>query len=382
MGLSVFPLSWTPVTEFLCLHRSLRLQKPYKAFRRKLEEALNEGSTPSTSDKAVVAALEFLNGNDVAAGQDVNMLVDVDSAIRALVYNGIENYGFSPLVVYGAIFQPSATSEQHEFAVGRLSREKLEKLVQDFCQDGILPAETSQYLISVSPIVHSERHPLDSWRISFRSIRIAKKVVMAMKKWEDQRLRQIFSSFFGSPASSSLADCIFEAIAHRMLCKGSRSNEEAVISGAKVQIMYSNGQKIPTFSTVVPASTLGTRLPLALPLLDEGRTDVSIDLTRDLDDLQAGSKTYYIPEALHDPLFDAFTVAVNPSQTTALISVFQMTTSKMHHGSSKGYDLITRSWTVCAASILASTSESHIGLSAPHWPHPRNIRGRCLMGGT
>ena len=333
-----FPSRECQSLNVLCLHRSLRLQKPYKAFRRKLEEALSEGSTPSTSDEAVVAALEVLNGNlddindDVTASQDVN---DEDSAIRILVCNGITNYGFSPQVVYGAIFQPSATSEQHELAVRRLSYEKLEKLVQDFCEDGMLPAETSQYLISVSPIVHSERHPLDSWRISFGSIRIAKKVVMAMKKWEDQHLRQMFSSFYGSPTSSSLAGCVFEAIGHRMLCKGSRSNEEAVISGAKVQVMYSNGQKIPTFTTVVPASTLGTRLPLALPLLDEGRTDVSIDLTGDLDDLQADSKTYYIPEALHDPLFDAFTVAINLSQATALISVFHMTISKVHHGSSK-----------------------------------------------
>ena len=293
-----------------------------------------------------MAALEVLNGNlddrndNVATGQDVNMLLDVDSAIHTLVYNGIENYGFSPRVVYGAIFQPSVTSEQHELAVRRLSYEKLEKLVQDFSQDGVLPAETSQYLISVSPIVHSERHPLDSWRISFGSIRIAKKVVMVMKKWEDQHLRHMFSSFYSSPTSSSLAGCVFEAIGHRMLCKGSRSNGEAVSSGAKVQVMYSNGQKIPTFSTAVPASTFGTRLPLALPLLDKGRNDASIDLTRDLDDLQAESETYYILEASHDPLFDAFTVAVNPSQTTALISVFQMTTSKMHHGSSKGYDLI------------------------------------------
>ena len=290
-----------------------------------------------------MAALEVLNGNlddmndDVAASQDVN---DEDSAIRILVCNGIANYGFSPQVVYDAIFQPSATSEQHELAVRRLSYERLEKLVQDFCEDGILRAETSQYLISVSPIVHSERHLLDSRRISFGSIRIAKKVVMAMKEWEDQHLRQMFISFYGSPASSSLADCVFEAIAHRMLCKGSRSNGEAVISGAKVQVMYSNGQKIPTFSTVVPAFAFGARSPLALPLLDKGRNDALIDLTRNLDDFQAESGTYYIPGALHDPLFDAFTVAINPSQTTALISVFHMTISKMHHGSSKGYDLI------------------------------------------
>jgi len=283
----------------------------------------------------------YVNVDDIASDQDMETIThDVDSAMEVLVWNAVANYGFAPRVVYGAIFQPSLTNEEHEKAIAGLSYEALEKLIRDFRRSGVLSTDIGHQIVSVSPIMRYEGYPLDSWTINFKSIRIAKKVVVAMKQEEDQRLWQMYSLFHSSPMTSSLAGCVFEAIAHRILCKDLPSDADAASSVGEALVMHSDGSETPTFSTTISSSTFGTSLPPALPLLDNGRKDTIIDLTCSLDNFQADGATYYIFKAVNNPLFNSFTITFDPSQSTALISVFLMSISRTPRGSTKGYDLI------------------------------------------
>jgi len=371
------------------LRCSLRLQRLYTDFRNDLENALRKGSIPSSStgsekalvtrnkarEDALLAALEVLKkhalddrDNTVGADREASMITNVDCAIDHLVSNAIADYGFAPQVVYAAIFEPSVTNERHERAIGEFSYSALETLVKDLRRDGSLSTDVSHYLISVSPIMRYARHPLDNWLIAFKSIRIAKRLVVEMMKKDDQRLRETYGFFNRMAETSGLAGWVFEALAHRTLCKA--SNSVAASSG----VMHSNEKETPTFSTAIPSSASAIPQLPALPISDNGRKETLIDLTRSLDDFQAKSDIYYIPEATNNPLFDSFTVTVDPSQSTALISVFQMTISETHCGSSKGYSLIRKImgrvrrldpsleikvayWLVCPASAPSESKE-------------------------
>ena len=139
----------------LRIHCSVRLQIPYTAFRRNLKKVL-EGLI-STSDDAVVAALEVLknvDGYEIASDEDVKMPKnDVDSAIKALVWNAVANYGFAPRVVYAAIFEPVETNQRHGRAITNLSYQVLKKLALDSPSTGASSTKIGQHLVSVSPIV-------------------------------------------------------------------------------------------------------------------------------------------------------------------------------------------------------------------------------------
>ena len=104
--------------------------------------------------------------------------------------------------------------------------------------------------------------------------------------------------------------------------------------------MHSDGRETPTFSVAIPSSALGTSFAPALPLWGNGRKDTIIDLDCSLDNFQADGDTYYILKATNNPLFDSFTITINPSQSTALISVFLMAISRTPRGSTKSYGLI------------------------------------------
>ena len=112
----------------------------------------------STSDDAVVAGLEVLKNVDGYEIASVKMPKnDVDSAIKALVWNAVANYGFAPRVVYAAIFQPIETNQLHERAMTNLSYEVLKKLALDSPSTGASSTKIGrQHLVSVSPIVRYE----------------------------------------------------------------------------------------------------------------------------------------------------------------------------------------------------------------------------------
>jgi len=152
------------------------------------------------SDDALKAAFEvlmYVDVDDIASDQDMETITHrMDSAMEVLVWNAVANYGFAPRVVYGAIFKPSLTDEEHEEAIADLSYEGLQKLVDDFTEHSTLSMHTTSHrIISVSPFERPGMCTVDGWTIGFKSNRIARKVAVAMKKEEDRRLRFMYMTF-------------------------------------------------------------------------------------------------------------------------------------------------------------------------------------------
>ena len=342
-------------------HCRFPLQKGYTAFRENLEKAISE-ATPLTTEPAIRVALGVLGKEEEKSDPDCRAITfragedkpNGDHVIEVLVGNAVDNFGFAPRVTYGAIFFPNETLAEHDQAIANLKYPGLEDLARSFIDGLPLIIGPSHHLVSVMPSKEVELPIRDSWAISFKSIQIAKKMVIKMRQEEDKRLRQMYATFYKSPESSGLAGSVFEALAHRTICRGLCSDEQT-------SHMYPDLMEPPSFSTAIPSSAIGTPLAPIPSLPGNSTRDTSIDLARSLDDFIPDGKIYYIPRATKKPLFDSFTITFNDSKTTALISVFQMTISRAFRGSTKDYELIRK--------IMRSVHEfdSSLQISVAYW---------------
>ena len=322
----------------LHLH-SFRLQNEYDGFQRELQNRLSGVSmADSAFEESLNVAMEVLNAAAAAAhhdevdGDSEVMLVDgepqpripaygVDGALKILINNATEEFGFAPRDVYEGIFVFHRTKFTHKAALGRLDYPKLIDLAKTFNGSYEFDEHTHR-VIAVSP---SEYVPgLDEWKINFKSIRIAEQVVLSMRLLGDEHLRKMYYVLRNIPQNSGVAGHIFEAIAHRVL-----PSKEV----PQYTRMDTDGKIPPTFSTT-------TAQPPSPSRRDRALTFKPINLRRDLSDVD--SNGYYIPVSVTNPLFDSFTVDLDHGQHTAVISIYQITISQRHKGSADGYLLIRK----------------------------------------
>jgi len=325
------------VPRLLC---SFQLQWNYSKFRNNLEKALRGEPTCARYHRVMDRALEVLKAEkekgdpDILddAVQDENVPDPVDAAIKVLIGDVVANHGFSPRDVYVAIYEPFQARYVQTNKILLFKFDELQNLIRSFLCNFSISDNSSHDLISISPSERFQCPTLDTWTIGFKSIRIAKEVVVSMRWRTCRRLRQMYGSLHRFSEASSLLGCVFEALVHRMLCEGSWSGRRP-----NAIPMHSDGKEPPSFSTTAPSAFGCT----SLPALHGPRKNAMIDLTRSLDDFEPNGKMYYIPTATNDPLFDSFAITFDDSRFTALISVFQMSISD-GHGSTKGYGLIRK----------------------------------------
>ena len=87
---------------------------------------------------------------------------------------------------------------------------------------------------------------------------------------------------------------------------------------------------------------LRTPIPAPVPLSVDAKKIVEVDLNLPgpPEDVTLDEGRYYVPTASNDPLFDSF--MVHRSKNTIIISIIQITVSKTHGGSGKGYSSIRK----------------------------------------
>ena len=179
----------------------------------------------------------------------------------------------------------------------------------------------SHYVVAVKPYYRTLDD--DRWEIHFKSTRITRQVMELMGLEEDNRVRDVYALLRDVPEGSCLAGSFFEAIAHR------------VLPGKYIQPipMLTSGDS-PTFSTH------GTPLSPSTPPRDHVKAPRRLDLLHELSSVTSSRDQYYVLTSTTNSLFDSFTVDIDADRRTAVISVFSITTSPRHEGSSKGYLLI------------------------------------------
>ena len=345
--------------------RSLSLSPGYNALRTMLEEYLPQldGLTaPETGDPKVDAILEVLHlererEKVVAAAEkeeeedyprelrdDIRaptrdqeqMLVDqaeqqvpayrikLEKALAILVRTATEEFGFIPRDVYNGIVDLPGKRRQHAEAVDGLDYSNLSNLIRAFTYNKEL-GMTSRCVFVMFPTENWTT--TDDWKIDFKSVRVAELAGEALRRGEDQRIREIYNSIRGLWDGSTLAGRIFEPIAHQVFREGSALQYYPMTSTAA-------GVEPPTFSTLTtaPASDL--------PSFPGGRVDTTVDFKSKLSNVTLESNRYYVPAGTNHPLFDSFTI--DSISRPVVISVFQMTIASKHQGSAQSYFQIRR----------------------------------------
>ena len=360
---------------------SLSLRPEYDGFLASLEGQLDQPTVTATGSRQIDAALKVLQreregegenavemlaeaeeeedcdemGDDIKASvtdQDENMAeagqpqapvgdgkIDkaLYDALKTLVHNATQEFGFAPRNVYSGVFDLPGTMAHHDEGMKRLRYSELVSVVTTFSKTRELHEFPHLDLVVVVwPHKNPDDEQRDRWDIDFKSTRIAEKVMKATVSEEEGRIREIFDLLREIPESSTLAGRFFEVIVHRIFAHGWQSDAKSV---PQPTCMVSNEDDPPTFST--GPSTPGTSPPFRAPLRTEARDTTRVDLSRELGHVTLEEGKYYILTSATSSLFDSFTVDLIDSQTV-VISIFQIAISESHGGSAKGYLTIRR----------------------------------------
>ena len=346
----------------LRLYCSLSLQLDYNHFRGRLEQLppLPDLSTlPTThykadltthSELAIKSALEILHTAGEAekdedrgevdddlgalaadrdkAGQLQTPMDGVDNALKILVHNAIEEFGFIPRVVYSSVLRARDTGDGHAVAVEKLTDTDLQEIVSSFAVDRGFISDISHQVIAVFPHPPTYLVCSDRWAIDFKSIRIARKVMESMQLQENERLRELYWFFHKFPDSFNLAGWFFEAIVHRLF-SGSWQSEPVP---QPIRMDREGSSDSPAFSADPTSSTPDTSSTLRAG----SKAVTGVNFTNhQLSDVTLDNDKYYIPTADIHSLFDSFTIVLNPHMV--VISVFRITISLRNEGSAEGY---------------------------------------------
>ena len=159
------------------------------------------------------------------AGQRQPPAENVDTALKTLVHNAIEEFGFAPRDVYDGILLPG-TRARHTAALEELTTSKLGSTAETFIHSRSLNS-WSHHIVAVYPHSSTPYDYIcdDHWVIDFKSIRIAKEVVEKLWVAEDKHLWEACERFHNTSRGSSLAGSILEEIARRTsLLAGGQAN--------------------------------------------------------------------------------------------------------------------------------------------------------------
>ena len=206
---------------------SLCLAPEYDGFRSKLERwlPLPDGPTlPTTGDGAIDAVLKVLHtererkkadeeqageedcdemDNSIGAsatdkdedmmdepGQPQTPVDEVDNALKILVRSTTEEFGFAPRDVYDGVFNLPKTEGRHATVIAELNYLKLKALVDTF-SNGPQLSGSSHRVVAVSPLHFSVDY--HTWEVTFKSNRIAKRVVERMEFKEVKDLQELYN---------------------------------------------------------------------------------------------------------------------------------------------------------------------------------------------
>jgi len=239
---------------FLGLCYSLCLRPDLDKFRERLQQylPLPDGPTlPITGHKGVDAALEVLQiererekavevekegcnrvdsgiPGPSAADQDEEMVdvtdqpqtpVDeVDNALKILVRNATEEFGFIPRDVYQGVFDLPGAKRGHIFGMGKPDCSEIITMVREFRVSRGISSPASHRVVVVFPKKHTLGE--ENWEINFKSTRIAKRMVGLLLLEEGKHLRKTYDLLHKSSESSTFAGWFFEAIVHHKFSTG------------------------------------------------------------------------------------------------------------------------------------------------------------------
>jgi len=273
------------------------------------------------------------------AGQPLAPVDKVRHAVKFLVHNATEEFGFVPRDVYDGVLELHPTRDRRAAATRKLDYPELQ-----LSTTHALVSEFSRRVFVVFPCPSTSSVDLDHWVIDFKSVRISRGAVESMRFWEDKRLREMYEHFHRFSDNFALAGWVFEAIVRCIFSDGWQSGPTP-----QPVRMVSNGRDPPVFSTDPSSLTPDTSLPSFGSPRAGTRAVTRVNFTnRQLGDVTLDNEKCYILTTATRPLFDSFAIDLDPH--TLVISVFRITISPRHKGSAEEYPISVKSCAMYASS--------------------------------
>jgi hypothetical protein len=295
-----------------------------------------KASATDQDENMVEAAQPQAPVDDARAGkaiEDAKANKGIEDALKILVHNATQEFGFTPRDVYKGVFNLAVTKHRYAKKVDGLKSSQLKFIAEAFTRRDELD-DISDHVVVVRPYKGTSK--FDRWQIDFKSTRIERRVMEGMQLEEDRHLWETFNLLHRIRDASGLAGTVFEAIVHRILSRGWR---DANSMPQSIRMVAPDKSKPLALST--KSSTPGTSLPPCALLRADVRTPTRVAFTNEFSDVALDGSRYYTSTSAAHPFFDSFIVDfVEPR--TAVISVLQITISPRCGGSAEDYMYIRK----------------------------------------
>ncbi|KAF8803006.1 hypothetical protein BYT27DRAFT_7196153 [Phlegmacium glaucopus] len=248
-------------------------------------------------------------------------LPSAEGALDYILKAAIDRFGFSARDVFSAVFNYETTTRDHENAFN-INYDELLAIVSTLGSDQSSMHSTSHKILALSPVYSGPFVRVD-WDIHFKSEWVGRSVLQRMGVAEDVALRHLIRTLQRNPATRTLAGQLYEPFAHRSIAQST--------GGTWPLIQMTSDEADPPHFTMFRDALVSDDVQFQ----KVEREIVSFESIADCSEWK--NDKYYIPVDPTFPLFDAFTIDIDYSKKSAILWIFQMTTSRLHGGSAKGY---------------------------------------------
>ena len=317
----------TDYTHLSMSERTLSRLKYHKFYPSLMDALCQVSSNPNVLvDSYAEDAINFLKERRIEEGLDI--VSSPNDALDYLLDAVIDRFGYSARDVSGAVFNYGWHTLYHEEAFHAFTQKQFQKAVfalisKNRCNDII-----SDRILTINPI---QRGPLESvrWQLDFKSTWVAKNVIQNLGKSEDKEVRRQIGHLRSVPGGQLLGGQLLEPFAHDFIVNAT-SGFWSLIE------MKTNNADPPTFTWDRSSLTI-----YDAKLVKKSREIIKLQTIDDLSTyLERIHDAYFMPWDPNFPLFDSFVIDFGHSAMSAFLWVFQITSSRKHEGSAKGYQKI------------------------------------------
>ena len=255
-------------------------------------------------------------------GEEDGVLSSPEDALGYLLEAAIERFGYSARDVFNAIFDYNSSIRRHQQAFS-IKYTDFQDAVCALWINQSADHSISHRILALWP-VHSAPFERVRWEVKFKSNWVGKSVFQQLGAVENDALWRQICFLQGIPEAGQLAGQFLEPLAHRSIAN-STGGFWPLIN------MAPNNADSPLF-TVLRNSSIPVSDDVQFPKIKR-----EIVKFQSIADLSMKNNVYYIPADPNFPLFDSFTIVLDHSKKSAVLWVLQMTKSRLHGGSARGY---------------------------------------------
>ena len=291
----------------------------YQSRYQPLLDALRKGyPSPAQNERDPLGI--FPGARAVLKEREEDGVLSPEDALGYLLEAAIERFGYSARDVFNAVFNYNASTRYHQEGFTTIQHTDFQAAVSALSINQSADHSISHRILALSPVYLGPFERV-CWEVKFKSDWVGKSISEQLGAAEDVKLRRLIRFLQRIPAAGALTGQLLEPFAHASIAN-STGDFWPLINVA------SNNADPPRFTVLRDSISDDVQF---------SKIKRKIVKFQSIADLSMENTVYYIPADPNFPLFDSFTVDLDHSKKSAILWVLQMTASRLHGGSAKGY---------------------------------------------